>query len=121
MGTASRKLSNNSFLPFPLIWLDATIDRSKQNFDVKCQLQRLSNHLKTFTDSHQCECYIRSLSPDGEIVLIVSGHLGQIVIPRIHQLRQISSIYVFCMNKEKNERWSKQFKKVSFTLNSHRK
>jgi hypothetical protein len=47
------------------------------------------------------------------IILIVSGRLGQIIVPEIVQYRQITSIYVYCMNKEANEKWAKQFNKVS--------
>jgi hypothetical protein len=69
-------------------------------------------HLTTFDDDNKCEEYIRSTPKDDRIVLIVSGQLGQKIVPRIHQLRQISSVYVYCINKKQNEQWAQQFSKV---------
>jgi hypothetical protein len=44
--------------------------------------------------------------------LIVSGQFGREIVPKIHQLEQLSAIYVYCMNKEANEQWAKDFLKV---------
>ncbi|CAF0978523.1 unnamed protein product [Rotaria sp. Silwood1] len=46
------------------------------------------------------------------IILIVSGRLGQIIVPKIAQLQQIILIYVYCQDKKANEQWGKQFSKV---------
>jgi hypothetical protein len=116
MGAALRKLKNNNSKLLLLIWLDTTVNTSQENIDAQHQLRRLINHLNTFTDSDQCEQYIRSSSRDDEIVLIVSGHLGRVIVPRVHRLRQVLSIYVYCMDKTKNEQWSNQFKKVRCIL-----
>ncbi len=53
-----------------------------------------------------------SLSGQDRLILIVSGQLGRKLVPQIHHLRQLSSIYVFCMDKQANERWTRQFTKV---------
>jgi hypothetical protein len=119
MGAVLRKLKKNDSETFSLIWLDATVNNSQENINAQHQLRKSINHLKTFTDSDQCERYIRSVSVDDQIVLVVSGHLGQVIVPRIHRLRQISSIYVYCMDKAKNEQWSNQFEKVNYILSSH--
>lgn len=113
MGAVLRKLKKNNSETFSLIWLDAKVNNSQENINAQHQLRKLINHLKTYTDSNQCEQYIRSVSDNHQIILIVSSHLGEIVVPRIHQLRQISSIYICCMDKTKNEQWSNQFEKVS--------
>ncbi|CAF5071208.1 unnamed protein product, partial [Rotaria sp. Silwood1] len=44
--------------------------------------------------------------------MIVSGQLGQEIVPSIHKLQQVVSIYVYCMNKKKNEQWARTFAKV---------
>ncbi|CAF1071152.1 unnamed protein product [Rotaria sordida] len=44
--------------------------------------------------------------------MIVSGQLGKEIVPSIHNLRQVMSIYVYCMNKAINEQWASRFVKV---------
>ncbi len=100
-----------------LIWLDVTVNTSEENIEAQQQLRTSINHLTTFDDENECEEYIRSISKDDRIVLIVSGQLGQQFVPRIHQLQQIFSIYVYCMNKIENEKWTPNFNKVRMFIN----
>jgi hypothetical protein len=95
-----------------LIWLAAEVNSFNENVKVQQQLRRSINHLTTFDDDKKCEEYIRSVPKDDRIILIVNGQLGQKIVPRIHQLQQISSIYIYCMNKKQNEQWTQQFSKV---------
>ncbi|CAF3985218.1 unnamed protein product [Rotaria sp. Silwood1] len=44
--------------------------------------------------------------------MIVSGQLGKEIVPSVHNLQQVISIYVYCMNKEINEQWASRFTKV---------
>jgi len=98
---------------YALIWLDTSVNSSQENIQAQQQLQTSINHLLTFEDDHQCLQYIYSVPKDDRIVLIVSGRSGRTIVPKIAQLRQISSIYVYCMDKKANEQWSQQFSKVS--------
>jgi acetolactate synthase small subunit len=95
-----------------LIWLDASINKSKENLHVQQELRSIINHLKTFENVPDCEQYIHQTSTDDRICLIVNGQLGEEIVPRIHQYRQIFSIYVYCFNQKRNEEWSKHFTKV---------
>jgi hypothetical protein len=96
-----------------LIWLDASVNSSQQNIDAQKQLRASINHLLTFKDVDGCFECISSVPKDDRIVLIVSGKLGRIIVPKIIQFRQVISIYVYCMNKIANEEWAKDFPKVS--------
>jgi hypothetical protein len=109
---ASLTQKGSNLETFSLIWLDAAVNSTKENIDTQQRLRSSINHLKTFENDVECEKYIRSVFKEERIVLIVSGHLGHEVVPRIHQVRQISAIYVYCMNKNKNEQWAKHFTKV---------
>lgn len=95
-----------------LIWLDAKVNSSKENIKAQQKLRTSINHLIIFEDDHECEIYIQSVPKEERIILIVSGQLGQTVVPRTHRLRQIFSIYVYCMNKEKHVKWAQKFSKV---------
>jgi hypothetical protein len=97
---------------FSLVWLDASINNSEENLETQQRLRTIINHLLTFDDSNLCEDYIRSVSTHDRIVIIVSGLSGRQLIPRIHSLRQVCSIYVYCMDRKTNEQWTKKFSKV---------
>ncbi len=101
-----------------LIWLDTSVNSSKENIAAQKQLRASINHLLPFENDQQCLQYIHSLPKDDRTVLIVSGRLGRIVVPQIVQFRQIISIYVYCMDKKANEQWASQFSKVSFDSSS---
>ena len=96
---------------FSLIWLDSGVDEI-HNEDTKQKLQSSLNYFKGFQNGTECQQYIEQRSKDDRLVMIVSGRLGREVVPNIHQLRQVSSIYVFCMDKKANEKWASEFSKV---------
>jgi len=97
---------------FSLLWLDAQVNTTEDNRQTQLKLRQIINHLKTFDDQQHCHRHILSLSPQDRLVLIVSGRCGRELVPQIHQLRQLSSIYVYCMDKQANEQWAKNFTKV---------
>jgi hypothetical protein len=115
MGASSRKSAldddRNSEI-YAIVWLDQSVNSTSENIDVQQQLRTLINHLETFDNTNECLHYIRNISKEHRIILIVSGQLGQEITSRIHQLRQVSSIYVYCMDKEKHEKWAHKFSKV---------
>jgi hypothetical protein len=98
---------------YGLLWLDASVNSSQENIQAQQQLRSSINYLLTFQDDQQYLQYIDSVPKDDRIVLIVSGRLGRIIVPQIVQLRQIISIYVYCMDKKANEQWAQHFSKVS--------
>lgn len=104
--------SDQNLETFVLIWLDGQVDSNEENCHAQKQLRTLINHFKTFTDQIQCEEYISTRSKDDQIILIVSGRLGPTIVPRIHHLHEINSIYIYCRDKQIHEQWSKTFPKV---------
>jgi len=120
MGATSSKAEelgkNNNLETFSLIWLDAQVHKIEENRQAQIQLRNIINHLKTFDNENDCQKYILSISPQDRVVLIVSGQLGRAIVPHVHDLRQIISIYIYCMDKHANEQWSKHFTKVQYFL-----
>jgi hypothetical protein len=47
---------------------------------------------------------------------ISSGSLGQKHVPLIENITEINSIYIFCRNKQINEKWSNKYQKVKGVL-----
>ena len=98
---------------YSLIWLDTSVNASHENIEAQKQLRTSINYLVTFEDDQKCLQHIESACKDDRIIFIVSGKLGQSIVPKIVKYRQLVSIYVYCMNKTANEQWAKPFKKVS--------
>ncbi|CAF3621208.1 unnamed protein product [Adineta steineri] len=96
---------------FSLIWLDANVD-VKDTRDTEVKLRSIINHIKKFQHIKQCQQYIQQTSQKDRLILIVSGRLGREIVPYIHQLRQVISIYVYCMDKKSNEQWACKFSKI---------
>ncbi|CAF4668310.1 unnamed protein product [Rotaria sp. Silwood1] len=96
---------------FCLVWLDAG-SSAKDGRDTEQQLRSIINHLKKFQDVSQCQKYIHERSPKERVVMIVSGQLGREIVPFIHNLRQVISIYVYCFDKKRNEQWACKYAKV---------
>ncbi|CAF3116856.1 unnamed protein product [Rotaria sp. Silwood2] len=97
---------------FSLIWLDAVVKTAKENIGAQSDLRAIINYLKVFNNVEKCEKFIRKCHDADRVVLIVSGGLGQQIVPRIYKLQQVRAIYVYCMDKKKNKKWASQYTKV---------
>jgi hypothetical protein len=95
-----------------LIWFDNSVNNS-QNIQAQNILRTSINHLLTFDDDERFFQHIDALSDDDRVILIVSGRLGQTIVPQVSPLRQIVSIYIYCMDKKANEQWAQNFIKVN--------
>jgi hypothetical protein len=107
---------DDNFEIYSLIWLDASIN-SQENLRAQERFRLSINYLQTFDQLDQCENHIRSVSSQDRIVLVISGDLGQQLVPKIHNLTQVYSIYIYCTNKELHQQWSEQYKKVQQIYN----
>jgi hypothetical protein len=105
-------ITNDDYLEiFSLVWFDTNIN-IEDNRGTQQKLRSIINHINKFEDVQQCEKYIKQRSKKDRIVLVVNGQLGKELVSSIHNLRQVSSIYVYCMDKKNNEEWSNKFNKV---------
>ncbi|CAF0842154.1 unnamed protein product [Adineta ricciae] len=77
-----------------LIWLDKTIDASRTT------LREITNFVVLYTELDPCIAYIRSITTE-RIFLIVSGSFAGQCLEQIHDLEQVDSIFIFCMNLTK--------------------
>ncbi|CAF2779085.1 unnamed protein product [Rotaria sp. Silwood2] len=100
---------------FCLIWLDANTNAQEVRHTEQ-KLRSIINRLKKFQDVAQCQKYIEERSQNERVVMIVSGQLGRTIVPTIYKLRQVISIYVYCMDKEGNEKWACKFGKVKAVM-----
>ena len=96
-----------------LVWLDASVNATSENINVQQQLRTLIDNFEAFENTNDCFNYIRHIPKQNRILLVVSGRLGREIVPRIHRLKQVLSIYVYCMDKQKNEIWAQKYPKVN--------
>jgi len=107
--TASRMRTVQNF---QLIWLDSNINESDVDFQNSLiQLRRIVNTINTFADIDQCVDFLTK-NKDEKIFMIVSGTLGQFIVPNINHLPQLQSIYVFCENTSIHKQWAKDWTEV---------
>ncbi|CAF1354870.1 unnamed protein product [Rotaria sp. Silwood1] len=104
--------TNEIIQNFLLIWLDENIDESSDDYlnSIK-QLRRTINTIEIFHDINAFIGYLSRIQNEKSF-LIISGALCESVVPRIHDMIQLHSIYVFCRQQEKCEEWAKDWSKV---------
>ena len=100
-----------------LLWLAV----SEDHFDIHyhTELRKSINYLVTFTNTNECEnCIRKCCSTETRVVLILDKHFAHDFVRRIHNIRQLSSIYIFGEDKEELK---VDFNKVSDNLNRFEK
>lgn len=98
---------------FRLIWLDTEVNVQEKR-ETQEKLRTIINYVKKFHNVDECKNYIEQTPEDDRLVLIVDGQSGRQIVPSIHQLRQVSAIYLHSKDKESEEKWVCEFAKVRF-------
>ena len=117
----TKSTNRNTVLPRPvrrilqnflIVWLDANLDESNDDFKNSLQqLRRIVASITIFTDAQECIAFISEIKKE-KVFMIVSGSLGRQIIPDIQTWSQLESIYVFCNNQSIDEEWSRKIAKV---------
>ncbi|CAF2964107.1 unnamed protein product [Rotaria sp. Silwood2] len=107
---------------FVFVWCDASIGAENSVDDDKntiMQLARIVNQnrqlVHTFNELHACREFITHVD---NVCLIISGSMGQELVPLVHNLDQIHSIFIFCFDREKHIEWSSPYRKVRGVFNN---
>jgi hypothetical protein len=97
---------------FLLIWVDARIDQSREDYrNTLIQRRNVINDINIFTQQNDCIQFLKNTDKEKAFV-IVSGSLGQHLVPSIHSMPQLDAIYIFCANKVRHEQWTKEWTKI---------
>ena len=95
-----------------LIWFDDS-DVSSEEDELVCeQLRTVNSDFQMIKSRVQFDEYVKSQAPNARVILIVSGRLGQLIVPEIQSLTQISAIHVYCAIKAAHEKWVANYKIV---------
>ncbi|CAF3626083.1 unnamed protein product [Rotaria sp. Silwood1] len=99
-----------------LIWLDANINKSNPDCcNTLTRLRRIVSSIDTFTAIEPCVDFLKNVR-DEKAFMVVSGSLGEKVIPIVHSMAQLDSIFVFCGNKARYEHLITKWPKVKGIL-----
>ena len=104
--------TNRIFPTYCLVWLGTASHPSENNLAVQEELPLPISSLQSFDQLDRCETFLQSCSPKSRIVFIVSGDFCREIIPQVHHLLQIFTIYIFCADKQLHQSWSEQYDKV---------
>jgi Tfp pilus assembly protein PilF len=95
-----------------LIWLDNNIDENTADYqNTMTELRHTVNTIKKYTNDEECIKFLETI-PNEKICMIISGSLGQQIMPRVHNMFQVDSIFIFCGNKKRHEQWVEEWPKI---------
>ena len=95
-----------------LVWLDGDIEESSSDCQhTIAQLRRTVNTINTFADGEECIQFLEDMKEE-KACMIISGALGQQIVPRVHNMSQVDSIFIFCDNQKYHEQWAKDWSKI---------
>ncbi|CAF3389375.1 unnamed protein product [Rotaria sp. Silwood1] len=97
---------------FMLVWLDPRIDTDRGYIEMQKRLKDAFTCCIVFDDNNKCEQWLKRSTDDDRLVLVVSGAFGQMIVPKVHDMKQIVDIYVYCRNKSRHQRWTKTFRRI---------
>ena len=95
-----------------LIWADGNFDDTKKD----CQntlkhLRSVVNEVHVLATPMQCITFLNEMDKQKAFV-ISSGALGLELVPEIHDIPRVDTIYIFCGNKQRYTEWAKDWSKV---------
>lgn len=97
---------------FRLVWLDSEINAKDNNLgDSVVQLRHFVNTINIFTGADQCIDFLSDVLLE-KVFMIVSGNLIQSLISLIHDIAQLSDIFVISDNQDLDEQSAKNWSKV---------
>ncbi|CAF3653738.1 unnamed protein product [Rotaria socialis] len=107
---------DNRFGAYNLIWLDSLINSPKY-IDKQKELQLSINYLQTFDEVDKCIKYIQSVSSQHRFIVIVNDDFCQQLIPEVHGLLQVFSIYLYGEYKQYDYQRYKLYSKLKYGYN----
>ncbi|CAF1115420.1 unnamed protein product [Adineta steineri] len=110
--TKNRRMNMQRMQNVLLIWLDSNINENNTDCSntIK-QLKRVVNNINTFTDGEECVEFIQTIH-NNKVCMIVSGSLGKHIVPHVHHMSQVDTIFIFCNNQQWHKQWAKEWPKI---------
>jgi len=94
-----------------LLWFDPNIGHKEDTKQTKDKLREINDYVSFYEDLQLCIDYIQSAKNE-KIFLITSGKQAPQILPAVLNLRQIDSIFIFCMKIERYEHLTNEYTKI---------
>ncbi|CAF4278742.1 unnamed protein product, partial [Rotaria sordida] len=95
-----------------VIWVDANINMKNEDCrHTLSQLRGIVNEVKLCITAEECITLLNENKEETSFI-ICSGKLGQVLVPTIHGMQNLDTIYIFSQNKELHEEWAKHWTKI---------
>jgi hypothetical protein len=95
-----------------LIWVDGNIDLTNEDCEnTLIKLRGVVRKVDHCTTPAECIEFLNKMD-DEKAFVILSGALGQRIVPDIHDMAQVRAIYIFCSNKARHEGWANEWPKI---------
>lgn len=95
-----------------LLWLDTNIDAAKKEYhDLVNTLRTVVDTVKLFTDSKTFKDCLTKIENE-KVYVLISGSVGEHIIPSIHNLPQLELVFVFCRDRSRHKLWTDQWPKI---------
>ncbi|CAF4232907.1 unnamed protein product, partial [Adineta steineri] len=109
---ARRRINIQQVQNVLLVWLDSNIDETNDDCqNTITKLRYAVNDIKTYTNVDQCLEFIQTIV-DKRVCMIIPGFFGQHIVPRVHNLSQVDSVFIFCSSAKHHEQWTKDWPKI---------
>ncbi|CAF0903752.1 unnamed protein product [Adineta steineri] len=95
-----------------LIWLNSNINECNAdcNNTIK-QLKHVVNNVNIFTDGKECAEFIKTIN-NNKVCMIVSDSLEKHIVPHVHDMSQVDTIFIYCNGQEWHKQWVKEWPKI---------
>lgn len=98
-----------------VVWLDEDIDETNIDQSIN-QLKKIVNTVELFDDTDQCVDFITDIKQE-KVLMILSDQLSQNLLPLIHDINQINSIYIHSTERLANKYSTTKWNKMKGTFN----
>ena len=106
---AMKRMVQNFFL----VWIDTNIDESTADFQSSlAQLRNVVNDVTSFKQEDDAIDYLTNIRAISGF-LIITDTIGAQILPLIHDIPLLDTIYILISNQQKDAKWTEQWVKVN--------
>ncbi|CAF4004191.1 unnamed protein product, partial [Adineta steineri] len=100
---------------YTIFWLDSNITLDNSDcLNSITQLQSIGYTVRVFDDADECINILNKIKKQ-KVLLVVSDELGQKILPRIHDMHQLATVFIFCNSESNDESPMKDWIKLQGT------
>jgi hypothetical protein len=92
-----------------------------QNSENNYYRRKLKEIFPSFSEASTVPEAMSLINSTVRSVLLISGSMGRYLVPRIHSLRNVRTIIIFCYDVESHREWTTKYDKICYISNDFAK